>query len=145
MYQQQTICWLWLAERSSCGRAVDVDPEEKKTKKRELDTCPRDEQSDRKLRYPFWVEHRKGVPHTQQGFEDGSSKQARTKTTRENEEDNIKVCVCSQSSHDFLFLTVLLKRSTHFHTIFLASRQLLRGVVANKFLYYRTKRYIICS
>ena len=33
-----------------------------------------------------------------------TSEQARTRTTKGNEENNIKVCVCLLSSHDVLFL-----------------------------------------
>ena len=85
-----------------------------------------------KLRHPFLGELCKGVPHQPQCCEDGTSKQACAR--KENKKDNIKTCICPLSFHDILFLSSW-RNGLIFHTLFLSSQWLLRGVVANKFLY----------
>ena len=63
--------------------------------------------------------------------------QAHMKTTTENEKGNIKVCVSFLSPHNHLFLSVYLKRLTHFlYSVFSFSKR----VVANKLCIKQTNR-----
>ena len=79
-------------------------------------------------------EIREGVPYAPQSFEEGTNKQARARTRIENEKANIEVCVCSLFPWRFISLSSL-NGGFIFHTLFLSSWRLPRGIIAYKLLY----------
>ena len=66
------------------------------------------------IRTPILCELREVVPHPLQNRDNWTSVRARERTTRQKENDFIKVYVCFLSFHDRLFLSIYLKRSTQF-------------------------------
>ena len=138
MWQHQICCWLWLVERSSRVWPLEW-MRNKNQEKIELGTRRDDVKTAKIFRQPFLGELCERTPPLLRRCEDRIPSKHMQERQQKRERDHIKVCVsvCTLSfflfSHAGLFLSVSLKLSTHFHTLFLSSRRLLRGVVANKF------------
>ena len=81
--------------------------------------------------------------HTQtQTCEDGPHEEERVKTTIENVHDNLKsLSLLSFSSH---FVSFCKHGQISFHSLFISSRRLLKGGIANKFSISKPKTGFLC-